>query len=544
MFKLRYNFFYIIIFYLVIYIFLFFNALNLNFIEGDDAVTVLYHVLGRNPNFQPYYSAYHSMFDKLLEFFSLTNESNLRYLSIGISFIFGFLNLILLAIFFRQRYKNNLSSIFLILIPFLIPDILFNSLIINPTMLSFAFIIISHILLFRYLENNINYFLFLSVIFFGFGVSFRWNNGFYLFVLLGDFILRQKFQFRNFLFFKSIKTVILISLLYIFSILIFIQISGFNIVDIVAIFNFAVSAFENTERSFFSMVSTSIAFFSPAFVVLLIVGIKKKLSFIDLKLLIWLIIALVPYFVVGFHPNFKYLINLVPILLLISYEGFIILKSNKYRIGILALILFPWMFGIQINNSTSWGPGFNINQKIIESTNKYEYNPDKRIIIEDIDLRLDSGTALPMPEGPRPIYGFFHVFSNDWYNFLDAINNERESAVSYALINKCNILQDVNHSLAISKLIEFGFDTKQKFYNKNNNKFEREFTKNNDSIKIIVFDSKFHLFDTNQIKELMLLEKEIVVYSSYTSIITKLAFDYNKNFKRMGGYWGILTFKS
>ena len=139
----------IYLFYFCLYVLMFFFTLNFNYIEGDDAYTVLHHALGRDRILQPTYSSYHSMFDTLLNLLKFENEIWLRYFSIGISFLFGLISLILFAHLSYIKSLNIKSSAIsvLILLPFIIPEILFNSLIINPSLLSITFILAAHILL-------------------------------------------------------------------------------------------------------------------------------------------------------------------------------------------------------------------------------------------------------------------------------------------------------------------------------------------------------------------------------------------------------------
>lgn len=138
----------IYIFYSFLFVCMGIFTLNFNFIEGDDARTVLYHVFGRNKAFQPPYSTYHSMFDTFLSLFRTSDEVALKYISIGSSFIFGLISLILLVHLINLKIdKKTIKNyhIFL-LIPFIIPEILFSSLIVNPTLISFGFLLFAHIL--------------------------------------------------------------------------------------------------------------------------------------------------------------------------------------------------------------------------------------------------------------------------------------------------------------------------------------------------------------------------------------------------------------
>ena len=84
--KVKYAYF----FYVLLFFILALTALNFNYVEGDDASTILHHTLGRDSNLQPVYSPYHSMIDTMLSLVPSQNEGTLRYVSVIASFLSGF----------------------------------------------------------------------------------------------------------------------------------------------------------------------------------------------------------------------------------------------------------------------------------------------------------------------------------------------------------------------------------------------------------------------------------------------------------------------
>ena len=351
------------LYFSAIYLLLLFFTLNLNYIEGDDANTVLHHAMGRDANFQPVYSAYHSMFDTLLSLLQTENETFLRKFSIVISFSSGLFFLILISqLILTKTHKDKRRQTFyiLMLLPFIVPELLFNSLLVNPSLVSMVFILLSHILLLNYLRKDRVVLLMLSLFLFGFGVSFRWINGFYLFVLFGDFILNEK-QINTKLFnLNRVVKIIKIFTLYIVSVISFIWISGYSPQGIANTVKTVASYIEGSEVSYLALIATSISFLTPAFLLLLVLGIIESIKTKSFRILVWLGIALLPFFVIGFFPSLKYLMPILLVVFLISINGFILIKNRALKLGVVVLIFIFWFVGVQINSNSTWGPGFEL----------------------------------------------------------------------------------------------------------------------------------------------------------------------------------------
>ena len=127
----------------VLYLFLYINTLSYNYVEGDDACTILYHLCGRNLNIQQPYAVYNSGFDYLLSFVE-NKESKLLLFSLHISFFSGLVIYLLIGYFLSLIFEvNNNLILFLCLIPFIIPELIFLNLILNTTNLGFLFALLS-----------------------------------------------------------------------------------------------------------------------------------------------------------------------------------------------------------------------------------------------------------------------------------------------------------------------------------------------------------------------------------------------------------------
>ncbi|MEH1008495.1 hypothetical protein VDP25_12175 [Winogradskyella sp. ECml5-4] len=535
------------VFYCLLFFVLGVTALNFNYIEGDDAQTVLYHVFGRDASFQPPYSPYHSMFDTVLSLMLTQDETTLRKCGLLFTFVSGLLVFLFVVKIINEffDFKKTKIAWFLLILPFLIPEMLFSSLIINPTNISFAFVLCSHIFFIKYLKTNNKFSLIISILLFGFGVSFRWISGFYIFVLLGHFVFSNSSNFKTLILINKLKKSLIIFPFFITSVLLWILISGYSIVDIYNVFVDGSKYLEGKETSLLSIGATAITFITPALIMLFMFGVihcvKERLLF-PLALLI---MSILPYFVLGVVPMYKYMITTVIPLLIVCAYGFLFLKDLKYKYILYAIIIAPWFVGLQIESNTAWGPGFEVGSITNNTITEANFNPDKSTSINNVSIVLGSGMAMPTSEGPRPLFGFGKVLLVDWYRFVATNNIERESSVNYAIENNCNILQDVNHSFITSKLTELGYDTDSKFDALGEFGVSRFFYKDTSNVDITVFKNKKALFN-RQLMNLYLSKQKsnkVVVYSTYTNIMTKLQAKYKNQFKQQGAFWGILKMK-
>jgi hypothetical protein len=227
--------------------------------------------------------------------------------------------------------------------------------------------------------------------------------------------------------------------------LFFIYITGYNLVDF---YNTVVSTtefIENSEKSALAFLATASAFLTPSLLFLILLGCiaiykqNKKRPKYGLSMLGLVLLSISPCFVVGFFPSYKFLITLFPMLLIVMGIGFDFLSQKKSLLFVfLLLVIAPWFIGIQLDaKGTFCGPGFELNTQKTVGTNSMQENPDQRVKIDGIHLKLDSGFYLPMLEGPRPLYGYFYVLlGNGWKNQIDLFTQERQKTVEILIKNK------------------------------------------------------------------------------------------------------------
>jgi hypothetical protein len=445
------NIYYIFGFYFLLFVYLYFFTLNSNYVEGDDASTILYHLCGRNAQIQQPYASYNSGLDFLLQISQLQSEVSLRTFAVLVSFVSGFLVLCLFTVFLdvffdngeKVSTKNKLYFYFLL--PFIVPDIIFHSLIVNSTYISFVFLLGSLILFIKFLKTNRNLFLYFSTLLFAVAIPFRWTMLIALPLYMGFALYYYPIQYysRNTLsLFLKIATANVVGVILA---LFFIYITGYNLVDFYNTVVATTQYIENSEKSALVYLSTASAFLTPSLLFLVLLGCiavyqqNKKRPKYGLSMLGLVLLSISPCFVVGFFPSYKFLMTLLPMLLIIMGIGFDFLSQKKELLVVfLLLVIGPWFIGIQLDaKGTFCGPGFELNTQKIVGTKSMQENPDQRVKIDGIHLKLDSGFYLPMLEGPRPLYGYFYVLlGNGWKNQIDLFTQERQKTVAMLIQNK------------------------------------------------------------------------------------------------------------
>lgn len=548
---------YVIVFYFLIFLYFYFFTLNFNYVEGDDASTILYHLCGRNLQIQYPYAAYNSGIDFLIKTLNIQGEESLRTFAILVSFISGFLILSLLVLFLdaffdRNEFVNSRYKTYLYLfIPFIIPDIIFHSLIVNSAYIGFVFFAGSLLLFIKFLKTNQIFILALSTLLFAIAIPFRWT----LFVSLPVYIGLALYY--NLVDYNSKKTWLLLykiaiaNLLGVFLAILFIYVTGY---DLQGIYNTIISCnnyLKNIEVSLFSIFAIGSAFLTPALLFLVLLSFFKiyELNQVNNKYMISIVslvlLSISPFFIFGFSSSFKFLITLLPILLIIMVLGFDYLIKRKWLFIIfLILVASPWFIGIQINaKGTFCGPGFELNKKNNDSNKSLENNPDKRIQIEGVHLRFDSGFYLPMLEGPRPFYGYFYVlFGNGWKNQIDLFTNEREKIFKVLMQNKNIVyIQDRRTAYFQCDLFRKGFVTQTDFIDNDSILF-RKYKNKEQSINIYVIPDNYSKVEW--ISNYLKTAKNTVIYrSSYSNEILKLYYNNENHIDVLGPFTAIKYMK-
>ena len=113
--------------------------------------------------------------------------------------------------------------------------------------------------------------------------------------------------------------------------LLFIYVTGYNMVDIYNTIVATTGYIENSEKSALSFLATASAFLTPSLLFLVLFGCiaiykqNKKYPKYGLSMLSLVLLSISPCFVVGFFPSYKFLITLFPMMLIIMAIGLILL---------------------------------------------------------------------------------------------------------------------------------------------------------------------------------------------------------------------------
>ena len=218
-----------------------------------------------------------------------------------------------------------------------------------------------------------------------------------------------------------------------------------------------------------------------------------------------------------------------------------IVRSKVLLFIFFFLVVGPWFIGIQLDVKGSFaGPGFELNTyKSIDSHGSIDNNPDNRIKIDGINIKLAPGFYLPMLEGPRPLYGYFYVFFADgWKNQINLFTQEREKMFEYLVENKNSIyIQDRRTAFFQCDLFRKGF-TAETNYLKSNELISRKFKNGNSSINVNIIPDNLHRIDwiTNYLKE---TDSTVIYRSTYSSEILKLYENKENNIEVLGPFTAI-----
>lgn len=498
----------------------------MNYVEGDDAATILYHLCDKRPEIQKPYAVYNSGFDWLLGIMDFDTENQFRSFSIGISFVFGYLTFCFSAIFIDLVFHKNTRNekyIFLALLPFILPDFIFHSLLLNSSNISFAFALMSLICYMLFFTKQKWHYFFLSVICIAVAIPFRWSM---VTIFPMFFSLLLLYKEKN-LFFR-IKITVLHNAIALTLAILFLHVTGYDLNSVINTMLWGRNLIENIELSILSILATASAFFTIPFVILILMGLfvifttKRKYL---LQNILFGLITMLPFFILGFAPAFKFLLALVPMLLMLALIGFLYLADYKIMQNtFFAILTGCWFIGIQIDaTGTAAGPGFeqSITKEKLGNSPITDKNLDGRIKIKKILPAFGSGFYMPMLEGPRPLYGYFYViFGGGWKKNIQEFTEDRNTITNLLKEKKFIYLQDRISAYYQCDLYRNGYKTDTPFIENGNIEY-RDFIKKNDTIRISSISNKISKVDY-ALK--FINENDNVIFrSAYSSMILNLA---------------------
>ena len=420
------------------------------YVDGDDATSIAYHVMGRDKSMQLPYSPYHGMMDKVLSILP-AQEELVRVTAFGATRLAAILMMILIFAlvydWLNTSAKHTPAWHVFIVVTTLIaaPEFFYFGLVYAPTFIAMCFILSAHLMLRAFnrradvtpRQRLVMYGI--SLLLFGFGVAFRWNTIAYGIVIAADLFLSQSGENKPIL--ARLGLPIGWGVFALVSSVLMIAISGIGVEalsgafeTILYVFNQAGTLSPDSEattvESLMRTVLTLTPLFTPGFALVFIVGVIKLIKDRNPLLVVILagILSILPWIGSGVP---KFIITSLPLFVLTfvvgldEVTGFIDkqrYRSLAYAVLFLALIA-PWLIGVRIQREgTAWGPGFELRQ--------FDY---AEVDGTDIGITFGPGTAFPTPESTRPLFGHAHVLFAEWKRFTLNRSDERQRAIDTAL---------------------------------------------------------------------------------------------------------------
>ena len=553
-----------------LFLFIYIFSLTFHYVEGDDAYSVFYHVLG-NINIQGPYASYQGMMDVIMHLLP-KDETTIRIFAISFHAFFGMLFPMLIIRLIRtygiSNGKEDHLLLFAFLMPFIMPEFIFFGLYYQCSSVAMCLLLIAH-LIWKQVYSNTSVSsklpkILLGAVIFGIGVCFRWDTGLYLLVVLFDLWMTKtdNLKKKN-LILPSVGNLFLLSLCVGACVIGLIYAEGYSFHDI--IFRMSSSqdlvAIDNRKISWKENIGSGISVFTPFTIIFLIIGsffsVAKKKPY----LLLLFIIAYTP--ILKLLPteilNPRRIINSLPAMVTLCYVGYYYIleafvSQRKLVFTVILIVVFiPWAVGMQINtNATMWGPGFDIKRTIpTNNISKTEIGEvDSRIEVKSFKpVLFQGGFAVPF-EGPRPLWGYADViFGGKWRKLITYQNDERDDMIAKARTNKYPILQlDFGVNMMIN-LLRDGYTTKTKKggIEIGENIFMRKFYKPGaDTITFVYPKTYSHLgiLDSNYIKTCckLLNTDTLGLYIYSSSLLMEMKNLYPAHVINYGPTTGIITF--
>src|ERR1035437_6217801 len=165
------------------------------YVEGDDASLVSYHTLGRNPQIQPPFAGYESMFDAMLALLP-ARERPVRIAAMGVTAlcapIFVYL-MLLLAFDWNPDLRSCPAWAVTLAMLLAAPELFYLAMVLTPTLVAMTFLTGAHMVIRRATRTSTSpraATLVLSAALFGLGAALRWDCVPYGGVVAADLFLR------------------------------------------------------------------------------------------------------------------------------------------------------------------------------------------------------------------------------------------------------------------------------------------------------------------------------------------------------------------
>lgn len=519
------------------------------YVEGDDARTIVFHALGRQPEIQPQYAVYHSMFDQVLGLLP-ADEPMLRIFAYAISALAAVLFPWLILLLSDDLLPvPSLSEKLVLTVGLLMisPELFFMGLIINPAILGMSLILIAHLLARKIYDDQSwgsrAFWWLFSILLFSIGTGFRWPLLPYGLVVVADMtrITRRapssiNRNMNGFLALLWGVSALVGTFVVIFPALKF-STSDQSALDFIVIW---LSQQKITTLTLIRIESL----ITPAFGLALLAGVFWVLG----KRRDWslpILASVLPTLPLALSGTVKFLLPAVPGLAWLALAGMRQVmgwtgRRSIAKFGWLVIIVIPWILGFKIvSPDTLWGPGFEMTIPALDaSTTPPVFTQStfgRNLGIHGMSVVLWDGLAFPTSEGPRALGGYAGVLlGGKWRNFVTARDQELSKVLDVAILDDLPILVISARERVFVKLLERSFVLDEQM--SSDDRFV--FTRSNRVVNVYV-DGSTYLQDPNT--AFPLNSDRAVIVSDYSSILLDLKRIAGSKFEWVGPFVGVLT---
>lgn len=447
-------------------------SLTFAYIDPDDAVSIEYHILGRNDVVQPPFERFQLGMDNLLSLLP-AREPILRVwamITTSLAALVFVVLILLLTFACADVHSPWLKSIVALVLLLAAPEFLYLGLLYTPMLVGMCCAVGGHLLLRKTLREEAlpgydtpwkNRGILLSGGLLGLGGVFRWDILAYGAIIALDIMLNHQSMYRDHPAtlprrFRLVMTV---------GVAAFIVWLGMELVTndfskaIPEMLAAAEETREETQVGDIRVFGALAMFFSPAFLVAAFVGAfhmvlrpgpnRWCVLFLALFAALW-----------PFWSTTKEILVLVPAFAMLFTQGFVRLwhqgsrttGSHLTRVLFAAVLLLPWVLGLRMTYGDSgWGPGFEV------APFTHPVNEG----IRNLDIVADAGAAFPTNEGVRPLFGHAYVLlGGEWRDHANSHYEEIQRALKVAINQSMSVLVGMHYdAFVMNNAVRMGFMT-------------------------------------------------------------------------------------
>jgi hypothetical protein len=418
----------------------YFQSLTFVYVEGNDAASVGYHLLGRNESVLPRYAGYQLGLDYALSL--LPPDGRLiRTVAMSITAATACclaILMIVLAFALTRNGEAKHSGVIALGSVLSIPEFFYLGLVYTPMTAGMCCAVGAHMLTRTAVHEEAaggkspKYFLRLAVagVMLLVGAFIRFEVSLYLLFIAADIFLLvrrsgMEGQFRRD--FSRAALLVLVGMAVAIMALLWLPTGIWNTVLTAAAVALATRRFQG---GIVGLLGTHQTVLTPAAIVFGLAGLfvlwKSHRSLVSLALLAILSVLVWPLWM---SP--KHLLMFAPPMFMCVIAGLTAIAEQAARsrrpallVGMAAtVLLMPWVVGLRASaGDSAWGPAF-------------ELRPFSREYSEEWSIRplLGEGAAVPTTEGPRALWGHGHVLlGGAWRQLVASLDAEQRLSISQA----------------------------------------------------------------------------------------------------------------